>query len=145
MSNYKNRTINPKKIKLETKMVRGGTLRSNFGETSEAIFLNSGFCYNSAEIAESRFNGEEPGFVYSRYLNPTFGAGLQTYIFEQLNSNTEVALEQDIQSIISEFFPSVIIGDLEITSQPDTLQIIVKLTYSIKDTGITDNLEIAFN
>ena len=71
MSNYKNRTINPKKIKLETKMVRGGTLRSNFGETSEAIFLNSGFCYNSAEIAESRFNGEEPGFVYSRYLNPT--------------------------------------------------------------------------
>lgn len=52
-------------------MVRGGTLRSNFGETSEAIFMNSGFCYNSAETAESRFNGEAPGFVYSRYLNPT--------------------------------------------------------------------------
>ncbi len=52
-------------------MVRGGTLRSNFGETSEAIFMNSGFTYNSAEIAESRFNGEAPGFVYSRYLNPT--------------------------------------------------------------------------
>ena len=80
-----------------------------------------------------------------RYLNPLFGAGLQTYIFEQLNSNTEVALEQDIQSIINEFFPSVIINDLEITSQPDTLQITVKLTYSIQDTGITDNLEIAFN
>ena len=71
MSDYKNKTINHKKIKLETKMIRGGTLRSNFGETSEAIFLNSGFCYNSAEVAESRFNGEEPGFVYSRYLNPT--------------------------------------------------------------------------
>jgi phage baseplate assembly protein W len=80
-----------------------------------------------------------------RYLNPLFGAGLQTYIFEQLNSKTEVALEQDIQSIINEFFPSVIINDLEITSQPDTLQITVKLTYSIQDTGITDNLEIAFN
>ena len=71
MSDYKNKTINHKKIKLETKMIRGGTIRSNFGETSEAIFLNSGFCYNSAEVAESRFNGEEPGFVYSRYLNPT--------------------------------------------------------------------------
>ena len=71
MSDYKNKTINHKNIKIETKMIRGGTLRSNFGETSEAIFLNSGFCYNSAEIAESRFNGEEPGFVYSRYLNPT--------------------------------------------------------------------------
>lgn len=80
-----------------------------------------------------------------RYLNPTFGAGLQTYIFEQLNSNTEVALEKDIQSIISTFFPSVIVNTLEINGQPDTLQITVKLNYSIKDTGITDNLEIAFN
>lgn len=54
-----------------TQLVRGGTLRSEFGETSEAIFMNSGFCYDSAEVAESRFNGEAPGFVYSRYLNPT--------------------------------------------------------------------------
>lgn len=56
---------------LQTKLVRGGTMRSNFGEASEALFLNSGFCYESAEVAESRFNGEDPGFVYSRYLNPT--------------------------------------------------------------------------
>ncbi len=55
---------------LETKLVRGGTIRSNFGEVSEAIYLNSGFCYDSAETAESRFNGEAPGYVYSRYLNP---------------------------------------------------------------------------
>ena len=71
MSNYKNKEIDFSETSLETKMIRGGTLRSNFGETSEAIFMNSGFAYNSAEIAESRFNGEEPGFVYSRYLNPT--------------------------------------------------------------------------
>ena len=71
MSNYKNKEIDFSKTSLETKMVRGGTLRSNFGETTEAIFMNSGFTYNSAEIAESRFNGDEPGFVYSRYLNPT--------------------------------------------------------------------------
>lgn len=54
-----------------TQQVRGGTLRSNYGETSEALFLNSGFCYESAEVAESRFNGDAPGFVYSRYANPT--------------------------------------------------------------------------
>ena len=59
------------KWNVATKLVRGGTMRSNFGETSEAIFLNSGFCYDSAETAESRFNGEAPGFVYSRYSNPT--------------------------------------------------------------------------
>ena len=61
----------PKSWKLATKLVRGGTMRSNFGETSEAIFMNSGFCYDSAETAESRFNGSAPGFVYSRYSNPT--------------------------------------------------------------------------
>lgn len=61
----------PKNWKTATKLVRGGTQRSNFGETSEALFLNSGFCYDDAETAESRFNGEAPGYVYSRYLNPT--------------------------------------------------------------------------
>lgn len=71
MTSYKNKNTDFSKTAIETKMVRGGTLRSNFGETSEAIFMNSGFAYNSAEVAESRFNGEEPGFVYSRYLNPT--------------------------------------------------------------------------
>lgn len=71
MSDYKNKDINFEELQLETKLVRGGTIRSNFGETSEAIFLNSGFAYNSAEIAENRFNGEEPGYVYSRYLNPS--------------------------------------------------------------------------
>ncbi len=56
---------------VETQLVRGGTLRSDFGETAEAIFMNSGFVYDSAETAERRFNGEAPGFVYSRYLNPS--------------------------------------------------------------------------
>lgn len=54
----------------DTQMIRGGTYRSELGETSEAIFLNSGFCYDSAEVAESRFNGTAPGYVYSRYVNP---------------------------------------------------------------------------
>lgn len=67
---YKNKKL-PDDVKFETKLVRGGNLRSNFGETSEPIFMNSGFCYNNAETAEKRFNGEEPGFVYSRYVNPT--------------------------------------------------------------------------
>ncbi len=57
--------------KLATRLVRGGTTRTEYGEVSEAIFMNSGFCYDSAEVAESRFNGEAPGYVYSRYLNPS--------------------------------------------------------------------------
>jgi O-succinylhomoserine sulfhydrylase len=54
-----------------TKLVRGGTSRSQHGETSEALFLNSGFVYPDAETAERRFAGEEEGYVYARYGNPT--------------------------------------------------------------------------
>ena len=54
-----------------TKLVHGGTERSQFGETSEALFLTQGYLYPSAEAAEARFKGDEPGFVYSRYANPT--------------------------------------------------------------------------
>lgn len=56
---------------LATNMVHAGSLRSQYGEVSEALFLNSGFTYDDAQTAESRFNGEAPGFVYSRYLNPS--------------------------------------------------------------------------
>ena len=55
----------------ETLLVHGGTLRSNFGETSEAMFLTQGFVYQSAEQAEARFKDEDPGFIYSRFSNPT--------------------------------------------------------------------------
>lgn len=54
-----------------TQLVHSGTLRSQFGEMSEAMFLTQGYVYPSAEAAEARFKGEEPGFIYSRYANPT--------------------------------------------------------------------------
>lgn len=54
-----------------TALVHAGTQRSQWGETSEAMFLTQGFVYETAEAAESRFKGEEPGFIYSRYANPT--------------------------------------------------------------------------
>ncbi|WP_442579196.1 O-succinylhomoserine sulfhydrylase [Mesorhizobium sp. ASY16-5R] len=54
-----------------TSLVHGGTLRSEHGETSEAIYLTQGYVYETAEAAEARFKGETPGFIYSRYANPT--------------------------------------------------------------------------
>jgi O-succinylhomoserine sulfhydrylase len=62
---------NTKQLGSATKAVRGGLVRSQFKETSEAIFLNSGFVYDSAEEAAGRFKGENEGFIYSRYANPT--------------------------------------------------------------------------
>ena len=55
---------------LETQLVHGGSLRSQFAETSEALFLTQSYVYASAEQAEERFK-TEGGFIYSRYANPT--------------------------------------------------------------------------
>ncbi|MFT4182462.1 MAG: O-succinylhomoserine sulfhydrylase [Rhizobium sp.] len=54
-----------------TQLVHNGTLRSQFGETSEAIYLTQGFVYDTSEAAEARFKGETDGFIYARYGSPT--------------------------------------------------------------------------
>ena len=55
----------------QTRLVRGGLARSAFGETAEAIYLTSGYVYEDAEQAEARFKNRDPGYIYSRYGNPT--------------------------------------------------------------------------
>ena len=60
-----------------TRLVHGGIARSGWGETAEALYLTQGFVYDDAAAAEARFKGEAPGFIYSRYANPT------TAMFEQ--------------------------------------------------------------
>ncbi len=54
-----------------TQAIRGGTWRSEQGETSEAIFLTSGYCYDDAQTVAARFSGDEEGMTYSRLQNPT--------------------------------------------------------------------------
>ena len=54
-----------------TQAVRGGTARSEYGETSEALFLTSGYAYDRASDAAARFAGEQAGMTYSRLQNPT--------------------------------------------------------------------------
>jgi O-succinylhomoserine sulfhydrylase len=61
----------PKKYRPETRLVHGGTMRSQFGETSEALYLTQGYVYDSSLQAERRFKNEEPGYQYSRFSNPT--------------------------------------------------------------------------
>jgi O-succinylhomoserine sulfhydrylase len=65
------KTKNPARWGEATKLVRGGLDRSPHGETSEAIFMNSGFVYDEPETAEKRFAGDDDGYVYGRYGNPT--------------------------------------------------------------------------
>ena len=61
----------PQSWETATRLIRGGLARSAFGETAEALYLTQSFVYDSAESADARFAGDEPGFVYSRYANPT--------------------------------------------------------------------------
>lgn len=76
-----------------TSLIHSGAERSQFGETSEALYLTQGFVYESAEAAEARFAGDEPGYVYSRYANPT------VRIFEQRMSALEGA--EDSRAVAS--------------------------------------------
>jgi O-succinylhomoserine sulfhydrylase len=71
MSKAKNPLSDPKSQAPETRLVHGGTTRSRFGETSEALYLSSGYTYPTSAHAEGLFKGEIAGHNYSRFANPT--------------------------------------------------------------------------
>src|ERR1700676_3901608 len=61
----------PEAWETATRLVRGGLMRSPFGETAEALYLTQSLVYDSAESADARFAGTEAGYIYARYGNPT--------------------------------------------------------------------------
>jgi len=65
------KTRDPRTLRPATRLVHGGSMRSQFEETSEALFLTQSYLYDSMAEAEARFKGDAPGFVYSRFANPT--------------------------------------------------------------------------
>ena len=65
------KTIDPGQWRQSTRLVRGGTERSPYCETSEGLYLTSGYVYNTPEEAEKAFNGDIERYMYSRYANPT--------------------------------------------------------------------------
>jgi O-succinylhomoserine sulfhydrylase len=81
----RHRDVKPTDWRPETRLVHDGTLRSSFGETSEALFLTQGHVYPDAESCAARFAGEDPGFIYARFSNPTVA------MFEQRMASFEGA------------------------------------------------------
>jgi phage baseplate assembly protein W len=79
-----------------------------------------------------------------RYLNNNFGANLRAFIFEQITSDNLDFLKQDIQQLISQYFTNIRVEKLDILEYPDANEINVQLTYSIINTGVTDQVEITF-
>jgi phage baseplate assembly protein W len=82
--------------------------------------------------------GERPG-------NPTFGAGLRAFIFTQIDLEDLNFIREDVQDKLNIFFPNVIVRELTVlpTNEENTIQI--NITYSVKDTGISDELTLSFN
>ena len=64
-------TLDPSKLRPATRLVHGGVHRSAHGETAEALYLTSGYVYDSAEQAEATFAGTVEHYQYSRFANPT--------------------------------------------------------------------------
>ena len=64
----------------ETRLVHAGTLRSEFGETSEGLFLTQGYVYATAELCEARFKGEDPGFLWRNRAKDYIQGKLEKYL-----------------------------------------------------------------
>src|ERR1041384_7977773 len=104
----------------ETRLVHAGQMRSNFGETSEALYLTQGFVFDSAEECAARFRGEEPGFLYSRFSNPTVAmfearmAAVTTALVAQLKAGDHVvaakALFGSCRWVVEELLPRFGVG-----------------------------------
>jgi phage baseplate assembly protein W len=80
-----------------------------------------------------------------RYLNPSFGAGLRAFIFEQITTGTLDGLKERVQFLLNQYFPSVIVASLEIFQNPDYNTINVVLKYTVQDTVISDEIQITFD
>jgi O-succinylhomoserine sulfhydrylase len=99
-----------------TALVHGGTLRSQFGETSEAMFLNSGFVYDTARDAELRFKGDQEGYIYSRYSNPTVTM-FETRMVLLEGSEAARGTASGMAAVTATFFSFLRAGDHVVASQ----------------------------
>jgi phage baseplate assembly protein W len=79
-----------------------------------------------------------------RPANPTFGAGLRVYIFTQINSSNLDFIKEDIQQKISNNFPNINVDSVQVFAQEDYNTINVIIKYNIKNTGITDEVQLTF-
>jgi len=113
----------------------------NLPFSGQAVFISN---YTTAEATKNNlinFFLTNPGEIP---MNPTFGGGLRTFIFEQITTDNLNFLREDINNKISVYFPNVIVNDLLVTGQSDTNQITVTLKYSVLNTSINDTIIIEF-
>jgi phage baseplate assembly protein W len=79
-----------------------------------------------------------------RYLNPTFGGNLRSFVFQQISEGSLEGLQTNIESSLALYFPNVVVESFTITPNEDENEVKINLTYSIQNTGINDAIEIQF-
>ena len=79
-----------------------------------------------------------------RPLNPTFGGGLRSFIFQQINENSLDGLKENVNLKLETYFPNVIINSLDVLKRDDENSVVVQLKYSIANSNINDNLTFQF-
>ena len=79
-----------------------------------------------------------------RYLNPTFGGDLRSFVFQQITEGNLEGLQTNIESSLALYFPNVVVEEFTITPSEEENEVKINLTYSIQNTGINDAIEIQF-
>jgi len=80
-----------------------------------------------------------------RVGNPTFGSGIRAFVFEQIADENLEFLEDKLQEDINNNIPNINLQNVTVNGSPDLNTIIIKIDYSIAQTGITDNVELTFS
>ena len=113
-----------------------------------SILFNKANVFNSTYTSKEATKNNLINFFLTepseRYLNPAFGNGLRSFIFEQITNGNIDFLKENISNQIRAFFPTVLVQDLQISSNIDQNTIIISLTYNVKDTSVIDTINLEF-
>jgi len=77
-----------------------------------------------------------------RYLNPTLGAGLRGYLFENITEASLRRVKSEVISIVELYFPRILLREVEVTADPDSNSIIFYIRYQVSETDIEDEISI---
>lgn len=80
-----------------------------------------------------------------RVFNPNFGANIRSKVFEQITADTVDSLDSQIRTGVNQYFPNVVITDLTFGGNPDQNLLTIQFSYTISNTGESDNITISLN
>lgn len=109
--------------------------------TSDVVFTTT---YTTQEAIKTNLINFFLTGESERFFNPTFGAGIRAVLFEQMTTDIDEQVQAIVKSGLATWFPNVVVKELRTQMQQDTNTYIIYLRYSLRNTGIVDELLINF-